>query len=102
KRRHALDNPGERTIDWSTAEELAFATILADGTPIRLTGEDVERGTFSQRHAVFHDAVTGKQFVPLQEFAPARAAFEIHNSPLSENATIGFEVGYNLQEPDRL
>ena len=92
----------ERTVDWATAEELAFATILADGTPIRLTGEDVERGTFSQRHAVFHDAETGLQFVPLQDFPQARASFEIHNSALSENAAIGFEFGYNIQEPDRL
>ena len=102
RRRAALANPEERSIDWATAEELALATILADGIPIRLTGEDVERGTFSQRHAVFHDATTGKQFVPLQEFAHARASFEIHNSPLSENGTIGFEFGYNMQEPDRL
>jgi 2-oxoglutarate dehydrogenase E1 component len=92
----------ERTIDWSAAEELAFATILADGIPIRLTGEDVERGTFSHRHAAFHDANTGKVFIPLQEFAQARAAFEIHNSPLSENGAIGFEFGYNIQEPNRL
>ena len=102
RRRGALVNPGERSIDWAMAEELALATLLADGIPIRMTGEDVERGTFSQRHAVFHDAMTGKQFVPLQEFAHARASFEIHNSPLSENGTIGFEFGYNLQEPDRL
>ncbi len=102
RRRHALDKPGERSIDWAMAEELAFATILADGTPIRLTGEDVERGTFSQRHAVYHDAETGHQFVPLQDFAQAAASFEIHNSALSENAAIGFEFGYNIQEPDRL
>ena len=102
RRRVALANAAERTIDWATAEELAFASILADGIPIRLTGEDVERGTFSQRHAVFHDVTTGKQFVPLQEFAQARASFEIHNSALTENATIGFEFGYNIQEPDRL
>jgi 2-oxoglutarate dehydrogenase E1 component len=102
RRRIALADAAERTIDWAIAEELAFATILADGTPIRLTGEDVERGTFSHRHAVFHDAVTGKQFVPLQEFAQARASFEVHNSALTENATIGFEFGYNLQAPDRL
>jgi 2-oxoglutarate dehydrogenase E1 component len=102
RRRNVLTQPEERTIDWSTAEELALATILADGIPIRLTGEDVERGTFSQRHAVFHDAVTGKQYVPLQEFAQARGSFEIHNSPLTENGTIGFEFGYNLQEPNRL
>ena len=102
KRAHILDNAAERTIEWSTAEELAFATILADGTPIRLTGEDVERGTFSQRHAVFHDANTGKQFIPLQEFRHARASLEIHNSPLTENGLIGFEFGYNVQEPARL
>ena len=70
--------------------------------PIRLTGEDVERGTFSHRHAVFHDAVTGEEYVPLQSIPRARAAFEIHNSPLSENATVGFEFGYNIQEPNRL
>jgi 2-oxoglutarate dehydrogenase E1 component len=102
RRRAALVNPNERSVDWATAEELAFATILADGIPIRFTGEDVERGTFSQRHAVFHDAVTGLQFVPLQDFPQARSSFEIHNSALSENAAIGFEFGYNIQEPDRL
>jgi len=102
KRKTALANPVERSVDWATAEELAFATILADGIPIRLTGEDVERGTFSQRHAVFHDARTGLQFVPLQDFPQARASFEIHNSALSENAAIGFEFGYNIQAPDRL
>jgi len=102
RRRGMFVNPDEPSIDWAGAEEMAFASILADGIPIRLTGEDVERGTFSQRHAVFHDAVTGKQFVPLQEFAHARASFEIHNSALTENATIGFEFGYNLHEPDRL
>jgi 2-oxoglutarate dehydrogenase E1 component len=102
RRRAALANPAERSIDWAMAEELALATILADGTPVRLTGEDVERGTFSQRHAVFHDAETGLQFVPLQDFPQARASFEIHNSALSENAAIGFEFGYNIQEPDRL
>jgi 2-oxoglutarate dehydrogenase E1 component len=102
KRRAAFANPAERSIDWATAEELAFATILADGTAIRITGEDVERGTFSHRHAVFHDANTGKQLIPLQEFPQAHAAFEIHNSPLSENAAVGFEFGYNVQEPGRL
>ncbi len=102
KRSAVLANPNERTVDWATAEELALATVLADGIPIRFTGEDVERGTFSHRHAVFHDASTGKQLVALQEFPQARAAFEIHNTPLTENATIGFEFGYNIQEPDRL
>ena len=102
KRRASLANPAERTVDWAIAEELAFATILADGVPIRLTGEDVERGTFSHRHAVFHDANSGKQFIPLQEFPQARSSFEIHNSPLSENATVGFEFGYNVYEPRHL
>jgi 2-oxoglutarate dehydrogenase E1 component len=102
KRKSVLTNPNERTIDWSTAEELAFASILADGVPIRLTGEDVERGTFSQRHAVFHDASNGDTFIPLQTFPQASAAFEIHNSPLSEAGVVGFEFGYNIQEPDRL
>jgi 2-oxoglutarate dehydrogenase E1 component len=89
-------------VDWAAAEDLAFATVLADGIPIRLTGEDVERGTFSHRHAVLHDAVTGDEYVALQSIPQARAAFEIRNSPLTENATIGFEFGYNLQEPERL
>jgi 2-oxoglutarate dehydrogenase E1 component len=102
KRKTLFANRDDRTIDWSTAEELAFATILADGVPIRLTGEDVERGTFSHRHAVFHDANTGKVFIPLQDFAQSKASFEIHNTALSENATIGFEFGYNTQEPGRL
>jgi 2-oxoglutarate dehydrogenase E1 component len=98
----AFANPRERTIDWATAEEMALASILADGVPVRMTGEDVERGTFSHRHAVFHDVDTGKQFVPLQEFPQARASFEIHNSALSENAVIGFEFGYNIQAPGHL
>jgi 2-oxoglutarate dehydrogenase E1 component len=92
----------ERTVDWATAEELAFASILSDGISIRLTGEDVERGTFSHRHAVFHDATDGRVHVPLQSLPQARAAFEVHNTPLSENAVLGFEYGYNIQEPSRL
>jgi len=102
KRIHMLDSPDERTVDWSAAEDLALASILADGISIRLTGEDVERGTFSHRHAVLHDANTGKVHVPLQSLPHARTAFEIHNSPLTENALVGFEYGYNIQEPSRL
>ena len=102
RRRTAFAKPDDRSIDWAAAEELALATILADGIAIRMTGEDVERGTFSHRHAVFHDTQTGTQLIPLQEFPQARAAFEIHNSPLSENAAVGFEFGYNVQEPGRL
>jgi 2-oxoglutarate dehydrogenase E1 component len=102
KRHMALNDPAERIVDWSLAEELALASILADGVSIRLTGEDVERGTFSHRHAVFHDVNTGHVHVPLQKLPQANAAFEIHNSPLTENAVIGFEYGYNIQEPSRL
>jgi 2-oxoglutarate dehydrogenase E1 component len=102
KRQHLLDNPDAYTIDWAAAEELALAAILAEGTAIRFTGEDSERGTFSHRHAVFHDIETGATYCPLQHIPQARAAFEIRNSPLTENAIIGFEYGYNVQTPERL
>jgi len=102
KRGHVLDDAAAKSVDWATAEELALASILADGISVRVTGEDVERGTFSHRHAVFHDVKTGRVHVSLQAFPQARAAFEIHNSPLTENAVIGFEYGYNIQEPARL
>ncbi len=93
---------GEKEIVWATAEEMALATILSEGIPIRFTGQDVERGTFSHRHAVLRDLETGEFVVPLQVFEQARASFEIHNSPLSEASTLGFEFGYNVQEPSRL
>ncbi len=102
RRRTMFAAAAERTIDWAAAEELALASALADGVAIRFTGEDVERGTFSHRHAVLHDAVSGERYVPLQQLSQARAAFEIRNSPLSEYACVGFELGYNLQEPGRL
>ncbi len=103
RRSKALDgDPTEPVIDWMMAEQLAFASILADGIAIRLTGQDSERGTFSHRHAVFHDIKTDDSYIPLRELSQAKAAFEIHNSPLSENAALGFEYGYNIQEPQRL
>lgn len=102
RRRTALDVMDEPNIDWATAEELALASILADGISIRMTGEDTERGTFSQRHAVFHDVNSGAIHIPLQHIAQSRAAFEVHNSPLSENAALGFEYGYNISRPGRL
>jgi 2-oxoglutarate dehydrogenase E1 component len=102
KRRKALENLDSPDIEWATAEDLAFASILEDGTAIRLTGQDVERGTFSQRHSVFHDVKTGERFVPLQALPQAKAAYEVRNSPLSEEACVGFEYGYSLQEPGRL
>ncbi|MGE3840098.1 MAG: 2-oxoglutarate dehydrogenase E1 component [Vicinamibacterales bacterium] len=102
RRRVLFKNPAEPGIDWATAEELAFASLLEEGIPIRLTGEDAERGTFSQRHAVFHDAETGARHVPLQALPQATASFEVCNSPISELAAVGFEFGYNVQEPGRL
>lgn len=86
----------EGGIDWGQAEALAFASILADGTPIRITGQDVERGTFSHRHAVLHDQ-HNESYIPLQHLSSARASFSIYNSPLSEAAPLGFEYGYSVQ-----
>lgn len=97
KNRGSLDQ-----IDWAHAEALAFASLLEDGVPIRLTGQDSERGTFSQRHAVLHDEKTGEEYVPLQHIPQARASFDIHNSPLSEMAVMGFEYGYSVNAPDAL
>ena len=91
----------EGGIDWGQAEALAFASILADGTPIRITGQDVERGTFSHRHAVLHDE-HNEVYVPLQHLSEARASFSIYNSPLSEAAALGFEYGYSVDAPDSL
>ncbi len=102
RRRTIFDDIDRPAIDWATAEELAFASILEDGVAIRLTGQDAARGTFSQRHAVLHDVETGGTHVPLQHLPLARAAFEVHNSPLSENAAVGFEYGYDVQDPSRL
>ncbi len=102
RRRKAFETPAEAGIDWAAAESLALASILADGVAIRFTGQDAERGTFSQRHAVFHDVETGETHTPLQAIPQAKAAFEIRNSPLSEAAALGFEYGYNVQSPDRL
>jgi multifunctional 2-oxoglutarate metabolism enzyme len=89
-------------VDWGMAESLAFASLLASGVPIRLTGQDTERGTFSHRQAVLHDPNTGAQYIPLQHLADAKASFEIHNSPLSEYACVGFEYGYAAAVPKAL
>jgi 2-oxoglutarate dehydrogenase E1 component len=101
QRRQAVLQDGG-AIDWGHAEALAFASILADGTPIRLTGQDTERGTFSHRHLVLHDAKTGERYVPLQALPAAKASFAIHNSPLSETAPLGFEYGYSMHAPSVL
>jgi 2-oxoglutarate dehydrogenase E1 component len=100
RRRAALSENG--TIDWAEAEALAFAALLAEGTPIRLTGQDVERGTFSQRHLVLHDAKNGEIWIPLQRLPDARASFAVHDSPLAEVAPLGFEYGYSIQARDAL
>jgi 2-oxoglutarate dehydrogenase E1 component len=96
RRRAAFERP-DAPIDWGHAETLALATILRDGTPIRLTGQDTVRGTFSQRHLTFYDERTGEPFIPLATLPQARASLEVRNSPLSENAALGFEYGYSVQ-----
>ena len=100
ERRRAALTGGE--IDWAHAEALAFASLVVEGTPIRLTGQDTERGTFSQRHLVLHDAGDGRRYAPIQNLPGARAPFELHNSPLSEFACLGFEYGYAAAAPDAL
>jgi 2-oxoglutarate dehydrogenase E1 component len=92
----------EGGIDWGQAEALAFGSLLVEGIPIRLTGQDTERGTFSHRHAVLHDVNTGETFTPLQNLEEQTAAFEIYNSPLSEYACLGFEYGYSVAAPETL
>jgi 2-oxoglutarate dehydrogenase E1 component len=99
RRRTTLDEGG---IDWGQAEELAFASLLVEGLPIRLTGQDTERGTFSHRHLVLHDAENGQAYAPIQNLGEAAASFEIHNSPLSEEACLGFEYGYSVAAPEAL
>jgi 2-oxoglutarate dehydrogenase E1 component len=89
-------------IDWGQAESLAFASLLVEGIPIRLTGQDTERGTFSHRHLVLHDAETAEQYTPMKNLAEAEASFEVYNSPLSEYATLGFEYGYSVGAPETL
>jgi 2-oxoglutarate decarboxylase len=89
-------------LDWAHGEALAFASLLTEGTPIRLTGQDTERGTFSQRHLVLHDAKTGQTVCPIQSLPEALAPLELHNSPLSELACMGFEYGYSQEAPETL
>jgi 2-oxoglutarate dehydrogenase E1 component len=99
RRLQTIDEGG---IDWGQAEALAFASLLVEGIPIRLTGQDTERGTFSHRHAVLHDLHTGETYAPLQNLSDATAACEIYNSPLSEYACLGFEYGYSVAAPETL
>ncbi len=99
-KRAAIDS-GEG-IDWSTGEALAFGTLLLDGHRVRLSGEDVQRGTFSQRHAVLIDQTNQNEYVPVNNIAPKQAKIEIYNSLLSEAGVLGFEYGYTLADPQTL
>src|SRR6267154_3120811 len=89
-------------IEWAHAEALALASLLVEGTPIRLTGQDTERGTFSQRHLVLHDVQNGNRYAPIQHLPDAKSPFELHNSPLSEYACLGFEYGYAVEAQNAL
>lgn len=100
--RRATTMGSEGGIDWGQAEALAFASILADSIPIRLTGQDAERGTFSHRHAVLHDQHSGEIYIPLQHLSQAKASFSIYNSPLSESSVLGFDYGYSVHAPNSL
>jgi len=100
RRRGAMS--GEPAIEWAHAEALAFASILVEGVALRLTGQDTERGTFSQRHLVLHDSTTGERYAPIEHLPGALASVEVYNSPLSEMGALGFEYGYAVAAPDAL
>jgi 2-oxoglutarate dehydrogenase E1 component len=89
-------------IDWATAEALAFGTLLVEGIPVRLSGQDCGRGTFSQRHSVLVDQDTEERFAPLDNLTDGQATYEVIDSPLAENSVLGFEYGYSLAEPNAL
>lgn len=89
--------------DWASGEALAMASILVDGYSLRLSGQDCERGTFSQRHSVLHDSETGAKYTPLRQLSPDQARLDIINSPLCEaGVLLGFEYGYSLDCPNGL
>ncbi|MBI3514652.1 MAG: 2-oxoglutarate dehydrogenase E1 component, partial [Proteobacteria bacterium] len=89
-------------IDWATAEALAFGTLLVEGIPVRLSGQDCGRGTFSQRHSVLVHQDTEERFIPLNNLKDGQAGYEVIDSPLAENSVLGFEYGYSLAEPNTL
>ena len=99
RRRNVLEGG---PIDWGTGEAIAFGSLVAEGTPVRLSGQDVGRGTFSHRHAEVYDAENGRKYVPLQHIAEDQAPFEVWDSSLSEFAVMGFEFGFSLGDPDTL
>jgi len=93
---------GKAPLDWSTAEALAFGSLLESGYPVRLSGQDSRRGTFTQRHSVLYDVNTRERYKPLNNIKPGQATFCVYNSPLSEYAVLGFDYGYGLDFPDML
>jgi 2-oxoglutarate dehydrogenase E1 component len=93
---------GKSPLDWASAELAALASLLVSGLPIRMTGQDVERGTFSHRHAVLHETSTGQTYTPLNHLRPDQSKIEIVNSPLCEAGVLGFEYGYSLDHPEGL
>jgi len=97
RRRDILTKAG--SLDWAFGEALAFGTLVLEGTPVRLSGQDSGRGTFSQRHLAFYDSETGKRYVPMQHISPDQARFEVFDSMLSEYAVLGFEFGYSVADP---
>ncbi|WP_373044823.1 2-oxoglutarate dehydrogenase E1 component [Vulgatibacter sp.] len=93
---------GKRALDWGMGEAMAFASLVTGGARVRLSGQDVERGTFSHRHSVLHDVKTGGEYCALNHLRQGQAKFEARNSPLSETSVLGFEYGYSLDTPDGL
>jgi 2-oxoglutarate dehydrogenase E1 component len=101
EQRAAMVKDGER-IDWGCAEALAIGSLVLEGVPVRMSGQDVGRGTFSHRHAVLHDVENGARYVPLDNIRPGQSKFFIFDSMLSENACLGFEFGFSLADPHKL
>jgi len=96
KRKEALTGA---PVDWALAETLAFGSLVLEGTPVRLSGQDAGRATFSQRHAEYHDVENDRVWVPLAHMSANQAPFEVYNSPLSEYGVLGFEFGYSISDP---
>jgi 2-oxoglutarate dehydrogenase E1 component len=93
---------GERPLDWAAGEVLAYASLLAEGSTVRISGQDCGRGTFSHRHAVLLDRTDARRYLPLQHLGGGQGVFEVYDSPLSEQAVLGFDYGYSLDRPDAL
>ena len=99
ERRRDILNREDGHADWAFGEALAFGTLVLEGTPVRLSGQDSGRGTFSQRHLAFYDSETGRRYIPMQHISPDQARFEVYDSMLSEYAVLGFEFGYSVADP---